>query len=170
MMFLVALSPSLLYSCSLSWNLTLLPIKVKEFISLVVHTECHHMTCFASWNDSDLKYFNTSSNLVFFLLSHHTTQKTPVTSNGLSISPHQQVCIQFCRGHPFSIPSFILFWMYSDIWSYLTGWEYNPKSSFHIWDPIYNFQIDFPVLLNDWQQTKAIPLCLGLLYLDAKIL
>lgn len=26
-------------------------IKGKEFISLVVHTECHHMACFVSWND-----------------------------------------------------------------------------------------------------------------------
>ena len=41
--------------CSLSWNLALLPIQGKECISLSVHTECHHVVCFASWNDSDVK-------------------------------------------------------------------------------------------------------------------
>ena len=32
----------------------------------------------------------------------------------------------------------------------------------------YTFQLDFPVLLNDWQQTKNILLCFGLLYLECK--
>lgn len=38
---IVMMSLPLLYSCSLSWNLALLPIQGKECISLSVHTECH---------------------------------------------------------------------------------------------------------------------------------